>query len=34
MRNSTTLGIGSYESSTSFHKVELIEVTGKGKKSR
>jgi hypothetical protein len=34
MRNFNTLGIGSYSSPTSFHKVELIEVTGKGKKSR
>ena len=34
MKNPLTLGIGSYLSTTTFHTVELIEVTGKGKKSR
>jgi hypothetical protein len=34
LRNESILGVGSYLSATTFLKVELIEVTGKGKKTR
>jgi len=34
MRTDNILGVGSYNSSTTFHKIELVEVTGKGKKTR
>jgi len=34
LRNDSLLGVGSYLSSTTFLKIELVEITGKGKKSR
>lgn len=34
LRNDSILGVGSYNASTTFIKIELVEVTGKGKKSR
>ncbi len=34
LRDSNSLGIGSYASPTIFHKIELCEVTGKGKRLR
>ncbi len=34
LRSESTLGVGSYQSVTSFQKIELIEITGKGKKTR
>lgn len=34
LRNDSLLGVGSYLSSTTFLKIELVEVTGKGKKLR
>jgi hypothetical protein len=34
MRTENILGVGSYNSSTTFHKIELVEISGKGKKTR
>jgi hypothetical protein len=34
LRNDSILGVGSYDSSVTFLKIELVEVTGKGKKTR
>jgi hypothetical protein len=34
LRNETLLGIGTYRGITIFHKVDLIEIGGKGKRSR
>ena len=34
LRNDSILGVGSYNASTTFIKIELVEVTGKGKKIR
>jgi WD40 repeat protein len=32
LRNTLRLGIGSHESETQFHRLELLEITGKGRK--
>src|SRR6185503_15123195 len=32
LRNTLRLGIGSHESETRFHRMELLEVTGKGRR--
>jgi hypothetical protein len=34
LREDTLLGLGSYESSVSFQKVQIVEVTGSGKRAR